>query len=68
MPEKEWPDNRPPRRKHPDTEPHLSLLLGGAGFLWLAALDDLVLMAAAVFVLSLVHEAFRPAAMSAIAE
>jgi predicted MFS family arabinose efflux permease len=46
---------------------HLSLLAGGAGFLWLVTLDDLRLIAPAVFVVSLVFEAFRPAAMAALA-
>ncbi len=45
-----------------------SLLTGGIGFLWLSGLEDYHAIAAAVVVLGVCVEAFRPAAMSDMAE
>jgi MFS family permease len=47
---------------------HLSLILTGAAFLWFVTLERLVFVSLGMFVLAMVSEAFRPAAMAAVAE
>ena len=46
----------------------LSLLLGGAGFVWLGQVRSVEAIAAVTFVASVLSEAFRPAAMAATAQ
>jgi MFS family permease len=46
----------------------LSLWISGVGFLWLSTLRETAAIAVAVFLVSLISEAFRPAVMAALAE